>query len=130
MADNVAFDGFGSNVSGATFCLPHQLVGLLLTYLIAFVHSEWKPSVEERSDRSLRHVGLSRAIYLDTFVVWLRPILPQRRRWQRYLSVQKARGGRFGGPTTHIGGVVIERIRVQKYKQKPPRTETKLNYNV
>ena len=29
-AENAASDGFGSNFSGAAFCLPHQLVGFLL----------------------------------------------------------------------------------------------------
>ena len=28
--ENAASDGFGSNVSGAAFCLPHQLVRFLL----------------------------------------------------------------------------------------------------
>ena len=29
-AENAASDDFGSNFSGAAFCLPHQLVGILL----------------------------------------------------------------------------------------------------
>jgi hypothetical protein len=31
---NAASDGFGSNFSGAPFCLPHQLVGFLLAFLV------------------------------------------------------------------------------------------------
>ena len=31
--ENAASYGFGSNFSGAAFCLPHQLVGILLSYL-------------------------------------------------------------------------------------------------
>ena len=27
--ENATFDGFGSNISGAAFCVPHQLVGIL-----------------------------------------------------------------------------------------------------
>ena len=30
-AENAASDGFGSNFSGVSFCLPNQLVGFLLT---------------------------------------------------------------------------------------------------
>ena len=30
-AENAASDGFGSNFSGAAFCLPHQLVGILFS---------------------------------------------------------------------------------------------------
>ena len=28
-------DGFGSHFSDVAFCLPHQLVGILLSYLVA-----------------------------------------------------------------------------------------------
>ena len=34
--DNAASDGFRSNFSGAAFCLPHQLVGILL-FVVAVV---------------------------------------------------------------------------------------------
>ena len=36
MAENTASDGFRSNFRGAAFCLPHQLVGILLLYGIDF----------------------------------------------------------------------------------------------
>ena len=32
--ENAASDGFGSTFSGAAFCLPHQLVGILFSYLV------------------------------------------------------------------------------------------------
>ena len=33
-AENAASDGFGSNLSGTAFCLPHQMVGFLLINLL------------------------------------------------------------------------------------------------
>ena len=35
-AENAASDGFWSNLGGAAFCLPHQLVGFLFVYLLIF----------------------------------------------------------------------------------------------
>ena len=38
MAENAAPDGFGANFSGAVFCLPHQMVGILLGLSITAFH--------------------------------------------------------------------------------------------
>ena len=49
-AENAASDGFESNSSGAAFCLPHQLVGVLLSYLAGSksVFSPVRPGYDDK----------------------------------------------------------------------------------
>ena len=83
---NTASDGFGSNFSGAAFCLLHQLVGFLLPETTVFYISRLLSSSKESLD-PLFWVTLcwTGTFYTNNSSKWYVPGHPDQRFVQTYL---------------------------------------------